>query len=260
MKRMMRRRRLAALILCLCFGMAAYGPGTLAEGQAAERLPDHTLMQFFEYSLFVGDSQIRNFGNQIRKFRQDDPDFFPHVKFFGEYSFQMRMMTMRYASSDPEAIQLTYNGRDASLTDIALAEHPRNIFILIGLNDRIFEHFDRAGRYIDKILALRDEYFPETGIYFLSLTPVTDKRSEKTRDLIAEYNAWLEEKCSQVDATYINITAGLTDENGWLPKAITTDADSHLNAEGFAIFINNLLDYAQACYEAGLWTPETEAP
>ena len=246
-----RLMRAACLFFCLLFLPALSG----AEEPAAERLTDHTLMLFYENSLFVGDSQIRNLGNHVRKERGNDPDYFPGVKFFGAYSFQMKQLTRKYVSSDPDDAQLTYNGRDATMAEIAVAENPRNIFILIGLNDRIFDHIDRAGRYIDKILALRDELFPETRIWFLSLTPVTDKRTKTVRDLIAAYNVWLEEKCSQTDATYIDVTARLTDADGWLPRSITTDADSHLNAEGYAIFLRNLLDFAQAQYEAGLWNP-----
>ena len=242
-------------VLCLCVCLYALPENSSAE-QAAERLPDHMLMQFYENSIFVGDSQIRNMGNHIRKIRQDDPDYFPGVRFFGAYSYQMKKLSWRHITSDPDDAELTYKGNDATLTDIAIKERPCNVFILVGLNDLIFEHLDRAGRYVDRILALRDEFFPETNIYFLSLTPVTDKRTAKIRDEITAYNAWLEGKCAEVNATYIDITAGLTDADGWLPRAITTDADSHLNAEGFAIFMDNLLDYAQAQYESGLWTPQ----
>ena len=66
----------------------------------------------------------------------------------------------------------------------------------------------------------------------------------------------LEEKCGQADAEYMDVTAGLTDANGCLPREITTDNDSHLNAEGFGIFVRNMLDYAQARYEEGLWAPD----
>ena len=46
------------------------------------------------------------------------------------------------------------------------------------------------------------------------------------------------------------------DENGCLRQENTADNDSHLNADGFDIFVQNLLDYAQAQYEAGLWNPD----
>ena len=213
-------------------------------------------MQFYQNSLFIGDSQIRNLGNYFRKLRKKDTEFFPEVKCYGEYSLQMRML----ARKDPlsNSVQLTYKGRDATLTSIAIAEKPCKIFILIGLNDRIYEHTDRADSYIDKIMELRDIYFADTEIYFLALTPVTNKMKPKVRDAINAYNAWLEGKCAAVGAVYMDVTAGLKDEEGWLIRKITTDAETHLNGDGFDILIRNLLDYAQAQYEAGTWIPEQQ--
>ena len=238
---------LLSLLICLEWNACADTP---------ERLPDKVLMSFYDQSLIIGDSQMRNLGNYIRRKRNGDPGFFPGVRCYGEYSLQMRRLAQKDPDPNPDAIQLTYKGRTATLTGIAMAENPRNVFILIGLNDLIFQHIDRADNYIDRIVALRDEYFPETSLFFMSLTPVTAKRTQKQRDEIAAYNAWLEEKCGKIRAEYMDITAGLTDEQGWMPKEITADNDSHLNADGFDIFVRNLLDYAQARYEQGQWVPD----
>ncbi len=248
-----RMLRLACAALCIVL----LAGGAFAQEEKKERLSDHTLMSFYDSSLFVGDSQIKNFGNYLRKLRKKDPECFPTTKCYGAYSLQMRMLARKSPTSGND-VQLSYKGRNATLTSIAKAEKPRNVFIMIGLNDRIFDHVDRADRYIDQIMELRDEYFPETRIWFLSITPVTNKRKAKDRDKINEYNEWLKEKCSRIDADYMDICAGLTDEDGWMPKNITTDADCHFNDKGFDIFIGNLLDFAQAQYEAGLWEPAAE--
>ena len=244
--------RLLCMLLCLCMLL----PAVYAGGEAAERLPDRALMSFYDQSLIIGDSQMRNLGNYMRRKRNKDPEFFPGVKCYGEYSLQMRRLAQKNPDSDPDAIQLTYKGRAATLTGIAKAEEPRNVFILIGLNDLIFQHIDRADDYVDRIVALRDENFPETELYFMALTPVTAKRTQKIRDEIAAYNEWLREKCTQVHVKYMDVNAGLVDENGCLRQENTADNDSHLNADGFDIFVQNLLDYAQAHYEAGLWNPD----
>ena len=251
----MGNRRWMARLLCLLLSLL-FCLEWNACADTPERLPDKVLMSFYDQSLIIGDSQMRNLGNYMRRMRNKDPEFFPGVKCYGEYSLQMRRLAQKNPDSDPDAIQLTYKGRTATLTGIAMAENPRNVFILIGLNDLIFQHIDRADNYIDRITALRDEYFPETSLFFMSLTPVTAKRTQKQRDEIAAYNAWLEEKCGKIRAEYMDITAGLTDEQGWMPKEITADNDSHLNADGFDIFVRNLLDYAQARYEQGLWVPD----
>ena len=247
-----RMMRLLCVLLCLC----TLWPAVYACGEEADRLPDRVLMSFYDQSLIVGDSQMRNLGNYMRRKRSKDPEFFPGVKCYGEYSLQMRRLARKDPDSDPDAIQLTYKGRAATLTGIARAENPRNVFILIGLNDRIYLHVDRADGYIDRIVALRDECFAETRLYFIALTPVTAKWKQSTRDAIAAYNEWLKEKCGQIGVEYMDMNAGLVDENGCLRREITTDNESHLNADGFDIFVQNLLDYAQAQYEEGLWNPD----
>ena len=249
------KRILRAVCLCLCVILLT---GTACAEAGKELLDDHELMKFYDSSLFVGDSQIKNLGNYFRKLRKKDPEFFPTTKCYGAYSLQMKRLAQKSPTSNANDVQLTYKGRNATLTSIAKAENPRNVFIMIGLNDRIYDHMDRAERYFDQILELRNEYFPETRIWFLSITPVTNKRKEKERDKINQYNDWLREKCEQSDATYLDIRAGLTDEDGWMPKSITTDADCHFNDKGFDIFIGNLLDIAQAQYEAGLWEPAAQ--
>ena len=79
--------RLLCLLLCAC----ALAPAASAFSEGAERLPDRVLMSFYDRTLIVGDSQMRNLGNYMRKIRTDDPDFFPGVKCYGEYSLQMRL-------------------------------------------------------------------------------------------------------------------------------------------------------------------------
>ena len=151
-------------------------------------------MSFYDQSLIIGDSQMRNLGNYIRRKRNGDPGFFPGVRCYGEYSLQMRRLAQKDPDPNPDAIQLTYKGRTATLTGIAMAENPRNVFILIGLNDLIFQHIDRADNYIDRIVALRDEYFPETSLFFMSLTPVTAKRTRGILTQAVEAAKLLEEK------------------------------------------------------------------
>ena len=78
--------RLLCLLLCAC----ALAPAASAFSEGAERLPDRVLMSFYDRTLIVGDSQMRNLGNYMRKIRTDDPDFFPGVKCYGEYAGMTR--------------------------------------------------------------------------------------------------------------------------------------------------------------------------
>ena len=46
------------------------------------------------------------------------------------------------------------------------------------------------------------------------------------------------------------------DEEGFLYTQYSSDGRCHLNAKGLKLWVDALLEYAQAQYDAGLWTPE----
>ena len=245
------------LSLLLCFFLLL--PGAAAEeSPAKDRLPDEVLMTYYDHTLFVGDSLIRMLRNYVKGVQKKDPGFFPGVKFYSEYSFQLSTAAREWVQTGSDRVFLTYKGSEATLYEVMKGEKPVRVFLLAGLNDRIEEHYDWAENYLNKIMALTEKHAPGTQIIFFSMTPVTQSVNKKKnrQAKIDAYNAWLEEKCAQIGAGYMNIAEGLKDENGVLPRALSSDGEYHLNEEGNAIWIRELLDYAQAQYEAGLWTPD----
>ena len=248
--------RLLTAAACL---LALAGPAVIpAAGEESARLPDEVLMQYYDNTLFVGDSVMRLFGNYVKDRRTDNPAFFPGIKFYSAYNYQMVNMT-RENIAGGDAVELTYKGSRATLREIMQKENRDKVFIMIGLNDRIYAHLDRAERYIDRLTGLRDKYAPGVRIGFFSLTPVTRNVGEKNRDLISAYNTWLEEKCAATGALYIDVASRIRDGEGWLPGSLSRDHEYHLNDEGNALWAEAMLDFAQAQYEAGLWAPEENA-
>ena len=53
----------------------------------------------------------------------------------------------------------------------------------------------------------------------------------------------------------MDLAYGLKDENGLLPARYCADGLCHLNDAGYEIFAQELLDFAQAEYEARNWIP-----
>ncbi len=245
-------RKWLSLLLCalMLLPSAAWADAV----PSADRLPDETLMTYYDHSLFVGDSVVRMFRNYIKDVQKKDPTYFSGIKFFSAYNYQLFTATMERTNS--HRVNLTYKGSDATFAEIMNAEKPDRVFILAGLNERIHIHIDRANNYLPKIMALRDKYSPETEISFLSLTPVTQKVGAKRQQGHDEYNIWLEKKCAEIGAAYIDISSRLKDETGFLPKRISNDGEYHLSTSGNAIFAQELLDYAQSQYDAGLWVPK----
>lgn len=251
------KKRLLSLMLCLALLPFALSP----EAHAADRLPDQTLMTYYNNSIFAGDSLIRMFRNYVKGRQEKEPDYFSGIKFYSTYSIQLRTLGLEWVVS--ELSNLVYKGSDQVLCRIVKSVGADKVFILAGLNDNLSREQDGSGidrgiRYVHNIVNMVRKYSPETLIYFFSLTPVT-KKIEDSRHVQAvwdNYNEQLKAACEELDAIYIDIATALKDENGLLPKEITTDNEYHLNEEGNAIWAQLLLDFAQEQYEAGIWTPD----
>ncbi len=246
-------KKILALWLCLSCLLCA----SCALGDApAERLEDGVLMTYYDRSLFVGDSLIRMFRNYVKDMQKEDPLYFPGIKFYSTYSYQLRLAS-REQVTNADDNHLVYKGSKATLSEIMKREQPASVFLLAGLNDVIHAHLDWADSYVDKIMAIAEKQSPGTQMYFFSLTPVTQKVEDKRhiRVKFDEYNAWLAEKCASVGAVYIDIASALKDENGLLPRSLSSDGEYHLNPKGNAVWAQALLDFAQEQYEAGLWMP-----
>ena len=250
-------KRMLALLLCLAMlPTAAFAQ----EAPSVDRLPDETLMSYYDNSIFAGDSLIRMFRNYVKERQEKEPDYFSGIRFYSSYSIQLRTLGLEWVNT--QLTNLVFKGSDEVLCEIAKRLNPDKVFILAGLNDNFSkekngEGIDRGMRYVNNIVKAINKHAPGTKVYFFSLTPVT-KKVDDARHIQAlwdQYNVRLEETCRELGVTYIDIATALKDENGLLPKEITSEGEYHLNAEGNAIWAQVLLDFAQTQYDAGLWTP-----
>lgn len=253
-------KRLFALLLgvMLLLGAAFAEQTTDAEQTESTRLPDDVLVTYYEHSVFVGDSLPRMFRNYVvNVVQKEHPDYFKDVKFYTAYSYQLYSATLRSPSSSK--VNLTYKGGDTTLCRLMGALKPEKLFLLAGLNDKIGEKTEKGMEYIDKIMALMEEFSPETQVYFFSLTPVTAKVEKKRPNLQSKWDAYneaLEQKCAEVGAIYIDIATDLKGEDGLMKSGISHDGEYHLNDKGNAIWLQTLLDFAQSEYDALRWIPE----
>ncbi|MBR4360755.1 MAG: hypothetical protein IKP32_09060 [Clostridia bacterium] len=249
-----------SLILAVLLLMSLIGT-SVGEETTMERLPDEVLMTYYNDTAFVGDSLIRMFRNYVKDRQKKEPNFFKGIKFYSSYSYQLRTAALEWVN--PDKSNLVYKGSDEVLCKIMKDQKPARLFILAGLNDNFarevngVEGIDRGMRAVTKIMELMEKYSPTTQVYFFSMTPVTQKVENKRhiREKWDEYNAQLEKTCQELGAVYVDIATPLKDENGLLPKSISNDNEYHLNDKGNAIWAQALLDFAQAQYEAGQWTP-----
>jgi len=131
---------------------------------------------------------------------------------------------------------------------------PSKIFINIGTNDIGFGVLEETflGNY-DKILSQIKEKLPECKVYVMEYYPVNNKDFGKGKD----EEKFLEKRSSQSHHAasekvavlakkygyeFINVNAGLTDEDGELKKEYTFDG-AHLLPVGFEIVLANMMEY-----------------
>ncbi len=243
-------KRLLILLLC---ALTAFSACAAERAPAKERLPDEVLYTYYDNSLFVGDSLMVGFRLYVRGEQAKRPAYFAGVKFYAVDSYLLHSAsTENVSGAGPE---LRFNGNNVTLAWLMRREQPRRVFILAGLNDDIHNHTDRADRYIDRIMALRDKYAPGAEICFFTLLPVTQRVGPDRQRRQDAYNAWLAGKCAAVGAVCVDIAAGLKGTDGFLPKDFCRDGKFHLSRQGNAVWAQELLDFAQSRYEASLWDP-----
>ncbi len=261
---------LMAALFCRA-GMAEGLSGIQAEDQVM-RLPDEILMTFYEHTIFAGDSQVAKFRNYVKIRMKTDPAFFSGVDFRAANSYKFRYAAYKKLQESNGA-HLTDGGSKATLYAIVKKEQPERVFMLAGLNDafttdytlkrngRDETGYDRAARYVREMTELIREASPATRIYIVSQMPVTKSfvqgtnRYEAVRERFDLVNETVRQECESLGISYVDLASGLKNENGLLPEKYCADGLVHLNDDGYEIFARELLDYAQAEYENGNWTP-----
>ena len=247
-------RCLAALLalFCLC-------PGGIAE-EEKPRLTDAQLYSFYDGALFVGDSITRQFQVFIIERRREDGGCLAGARFQTAQSYFLYTASRKLLM--PETNNLHFQGRDLPLWEIIELMKPSKVLILLGVNDYIGEKIEKGVGYAERIIDLAAQASPDTQIIFESLTPVAPAfcRKKDYRPLWDQYNQALEAMCRRRGAGYVDIATALKDEDGYLRADYSSDGEYHLNRQGLQVWLDQLLNYAQAQYDLGLWAPEEGSP
>ena len=109
-------------MLCLALLPFALSP---AAAHAADRLPDRTLMTYYNNSIFAGDSLIRMFRNYVKGRQEKEPDYFSGIKFYSTYSIQLRTLGLEWVNT--QLTNLVFKGSDEVLCEIAKRLNPDKV-------------------------------------------------------------------------------------------------------------------------------------
>lgn len=142
-----------------------------------------------------------------------------------------------------------------NLDVLVLDLEPRKLFINIGtndLNDADFDIDSFRGRY-DAIIEAIQQASPLTTIYMMAYYPVNEAMLSansagsgflhRTNARVDEANRVVREIADARGAGYIDVTAGLRDENGSL-KAEFSKEGLHFYADGYEAIFDDLMRYA----------------
>ena len=270
----MKKQTVVLLLTVLVLGILC-GTGTAETPETestASRLSDEVLMTYYNNTIFAGDSQIAKFRYYVKVKRTEIPDYFAGIDFRTVNNYKFRYATYRNLR-EPTGAHLSDGGLDQTLYYIVKKVQPEKLFVLAGLNDAFTTDYtmamqgveetgyDRAARYVREMTALVREASPDTEIHIISQMPVTSEftqgthKGKEVQDRFDLVNETIRQECETLGIRYADLASGLKGEDGMLPLQYCGDKMVHLNDEGYAVFARELLDYAQAEYENGNWTP-----
>jgi len=244
---MKRLTRLACLLLALlCCPMVS-----------AEQLDDRTLLSFYDNTIFFGDSRLVAFRRYVSARQETDATFLDKTILVARDNMSLYGASRNYASKDS---LFYFRGRKMTLYNIAARYKPRKIFVLLGLNDAVAVHQEKALTWVKTLISEMRETVPDTEVCFFSETPVTAKyEHRKNRSGFQrqqdEYNRLLKQTCEENGACYVEIAEALKGEDNLLNPDYSSDGICHFNENGVIAWIGALEDYAQQQYDLGLWTP-----
>ena len=159
-----------------------------------------------------------------------------------------------------------YNRAVRATTTAFLLEHidsqifnlePSKIFINIGTNDIGFEvPEDEFLTNYDKIMSEIADKLPDTEVYVMRYYPIntvdfghdTDERTlfeTRSNEKFQTASDKIDKIAQKHNFHFIDVNAGLSDENGNLKKELTIDG-AHLNPAGYEIVLENLKKYLEA--------------
>ena len=136
-------------------------------------------------------------------------------------------------------------GESSTLLHALLEKQYKKIFVLFGINELGFH----VNGFIDIYSELLDEIAagePDAQIFILSLTPITEKRSEDsdlfTKDRVEEFNRAVAAMAARRGCIYMDLYNALADGNGWLPEQDASDG-IHFTGAKYVEWANFLRSY-----------------
>ena len=180
---------------------------------------------FFNDTLFVGDSVTRKLELYALKQRKTDPELLGDARFYAAASLGSGNLQKPISN---KSVHPKVNGTKMFVEDAVAACEAKKVYIMLGMND--IAVYDIQGS-VDNMMALIGkvrEKSPGVEVYVQSVTPRILGKDQKTLNNrnIVRYNQLL---CDTIEASglrhvwFVDVASVLRGEDGTLPRAYCSD-------------------------------------
>lgn len=186
---------------------------------------------YFRDALFVGDSLTQG------------------MEAYAEGAHSDGAVIAAFKGTSPKMIVSNATGelqdkRRVPMLDYIKEQKPEKIYVCIGTNALLSDENDAFLKYYGDLLDTLHEIFPEIPLYVQSITPVTAEKALSSprmdNDRIRLINNSLALMAQERGMYYVNLHEVLADETGSLRDDIATGDGTHMNGEGYGIWVEYL--------------------
>ena len=204
---------------------------------------------FFDDAVFVGDSLTVGLKTYAGRQRRTGVCL-DHAAFVAGEGVSVR--SVRYGVTPEKEPCMSYRDKYVSIPKGIRQSGKSRVFLLLGTNDLAGLHLTDTLSYYVQLLDLIAEKCPDATVTVLSVPPVTRSFCDTRGFDIADWNRLnpaLAEVCAARGLDFIDFSAQLSDDGGYLREDYSSDGAMHLGAEGYAVWLSAL--YAYAAEKAG---------
>lgn len=212
------------------------------EMTAKEREAERKIDEYFDDSVFVGDSIMLGFRNYAMK-RQDT--FLSRMQFLAAGSFSAN--NALWDVNNKESVHPVYRGEPRQVWDSISMMGSKKIFVMLGMNDLNVTGLEGTWEKYEELLGKIEEGDPDGEIHIMSMTYILHGKEvgNLENDTIREYNNMLKEMARENGWGYVNVADALADSNGDLAEEYCSDEFAHQNPAAYDVWVSVLRDYAR---------------
>ncbi len=226
------------------------GAPTESPAPTASPVPDELIDSgafdaYFSDVVFVGDSLTVGLGRYVRRLRRSEGACLSEAAFVAGEGVSIR--GLRYDQTPESEPALLYDEELVSVSRGIRDSGKTHAIILLGTNDfgglRLEKTIENYGFLLDRI----QKRCPGIAITLTAVPPASERFCEQETFSIAEWNAinpGIEQLCEERGLGYLSFCEAVSDADGYLDAAYSSDNLIHLNADGYRAWLHALRVYA----------------